>query len=87
MEDRIAELEDEIARLKESEERAWHERNIAYTQVKAWESIVYIEQLPRRTIEVKEWGPGEGEQTTIPEVSPKKLTELLNEIAYLRRYV
>jgi hypothetical protein len=82
--ERIEELEAENRRLRESEAKAWQERNIAYAKVKGWESTVYIEDLPLRAVEVEEWGPGEGLTTTIPDVTPRKLTDLLDELAILR---
>lgn len=82
--ERIEELERENARLHEENERAWAERNIAYAKVKGWESTVFVERLPLRSVKVDEWGPGEGGATTIPHVTPTKLTELLDEIKALR---
>lgn len=82
--DQIDELKAEIARLRASEERAWRERNIAYAKVKAWESVVFVEGLPLRAVKVDEWGPGEGETTTVPEVTPQRLTDLLDEMHRLR---
>jgi hypothetical protein len=78
-------LLDQRDELREENRRAWTERNEAYAKVKAWESVVYVEGLPLRSVSVDEWGPGEGGQTTVPEVTPKKLTELLDELARLRK--
>lgn len=80
----IERLQAELAEAKASEERAWRERNVAYAKVKAWEAVVYVEGLPLRAVRVDEWGPGEGEQTTVPDVTPKRLTELLDELAAIR---
>lgn len=77
-------LLDENERLRAEAEQAQRERNIAYAKVKAWESVVYVEGLPLRAVPVGEWGPGEGETTTVPEVTPKKLTELLDELRTAR---
>ena len=79
------ELRREISRLRESEARAWRERNVAYAKVKGWEATVFVEGLPLRAVPVDEWGPGEGEMVTIPDVTPRKLTELLDELEELRR--
>lgn len=84
MVERIKELEAENRQLRESEARAWTERNIAYAKVKGWEATVYVEGLPLRSVPVEEWGPGEGGTTTIPDITPRKLTELLGELADLR---
>jgi uncharacterized small protein (DUF1192 family) len=81
---RVAELEDEVAALKVENNRAWAERNTAYAKVKAWEAVVFVERLPLRAVRVDEWGPGEGGETSVPEVTPQKLTDLLDEIARLR---
>lgn len=81
---RIAELEHDLRETRAREERAWSERNIAYAKVKAWEAVVYVEGLPLRAVEVKEWGPGEGSMTTVPDVTPRRLTDLLEELARLR---
>lgn len=80
----IERLQAELAEVKASEELAWRERNVAYAKVKAWEAVVYVEGLPLRAVRVDEWGPGEGEQTTVPDVTPKRLTELLDELAAIR---
>jgi len=77
-------MADRIAALEADNERAWRERNTAYAKVKAWESVVYIEHLPLRAVAVNEWGPGEGGQTTVPDITPKKLTDLLAELSTLR---
>jgi hypothetical protein len=81
LKERIEVLEAENLRLRESETKAWTERNIAYAKVKGWEATVYVEGLPLRAVKVDEWGPGEGGTTTIPDVIPRKLTELLDELA------
>lgn len=81
----VKELRREIRRLQESEARAWRERNIAYAKVKGWEATVFVEGLPLRTVPVSEWRPGEGETVTIPDVTPRRLTELLDELATLRK--
>lgn len=82
---RIAELEADVSRLTEENARAWRERNEAYAKVKAWESVVYVEGLPLRAVRIDEWGPGEGGMTSVAEVTPGKLTDLLDEIARLRK--
>jgi hypothetical protein len=84
--DQIEQLQDEILRLRESEARAWTERNIAYAKVKGWEATMFVEGLPLRSVEVDQWGPGEGGETTVPQMTPRKLTDLLDEIAELREY-
>jgi hypothetical protein len=81
---RIAELEQELKETRARENLAWSERNVAYAKVKAWEAVVYIDGLPLRAVEVTEWGPGEGRITTVPDVTPRRLTDLLDEIARLR---
>lgn len=73
-----------IARLTSENEQAWRERNVAYAKVKAWEAVVYVEGLSLRAVSVDEWGPGEGEQTTVPDVTPKRLVDLLDELAKFR---
>ena len=78
---KIAELERERDRLQHSEEDAWRECNRAVTKVKAWENVVYIEGLPLRAVRVDEFGPGKGDQVAVPEITPKKLTELLERLA------
>jgi uncharacterized protein (UPF0335 family) len=80
----IEQLQRENEALREENKRAWTERNTAYTKVKAWESVVYVEGLPLRAVRVEEWGPGEGTETAVPDITPKKLTELLDELAALR---
>jgi hypothetical protein len=80
---RIAELEADAIKLEHENERIWRERNIAYAKVKAWEAVLYVEGLPLRAVRVDEWGPGEAEQTTVPEVTPKRLVELLDRLADL----
>jgi hypothetical protein len=60
---------------------AWAERNKAVAKVKAWEATVYVEGLPLRAVRVDEWGPGEGETVAIPDITPNKLTELLDRLA------
>ena len=82
---RIAELEADAIKLEHENERIWRERNIAYAKVKAWEAVLYVEGLPLRAVRVDEWGPGEAEQTTVPEVTPKRLVELLDRLADLER--
>jgi hypothetical protein len=82
--ERIADLEDEISRLKDENNRAWRERNEAYAKVKGWEATVYVEKLPLRAVQINDWGPGGEGQTAIPEITPRKLTELLDELAELR---
>jgi hypothetical protein len=83
----LPELAAEIERLKESEARAWRERNIAYAKVKGWEATVFVEDLPLRPVKIDEWGPGEGETVAVPDITPRKLTDLLDELAELRRKV
>jgi hypothetical protein len=85
--ERIDELQAQVAQLKEENSRAWTERNEAYAKVKAWEAVVYVEKLPVRAIPINEWGPGEGGTTTVPEITRQKLTDLLDEIAGLRAQV
>jgi len=80
----IETLEAENTRLREENTRAWTERNTAYAKVKAWEGIVYVERLPLRAVRVEEWGSGEGGHTVVPELTPQKLTDLLDELARLR---
>lgn len=82
--ERIAELEEQVANLKAENDRAWRERNEAYAKVKGWEATVYVERLPLRALPINDWGPGGEGQTTIPEVTPQRLTELLDELAELR---
>lgn len=75
----------ENARLREECERAWRERNIAVAKVRAWEATVVVEKLPyQRAHRVDEWGPSEGETIVVPEVTPRRLTEILDELATLR---
>jgi hypothetical protein len=74
----------EIRRLTEDNERAWRERNRAYAMVKGWEATVFVEGLPMRAVSVDEWGPGEGGHVGVPEITPRKLTELLDELRELR---
>ena len=82
--DEIQRLRAEVERLEAESARAWRERNIACAKVKAWEDVVYVESLPLRPVRVDGWGPGEGEETSVPIVTPKKLTELLDEMARLQ---
>jgi hypothetical protein len=85
--ERIDELGAQVAQLKEENRRAWTERNEAYAKVKGWEATVYIEKLPLRAVPINDWGPGGEGQTSVPDITPKKLTDLLNEIAELRNQV
>lgn len=80
-----AALEERVKLLEAENARVWRERNIAYAKVKAWEAVVYVEGLPLRAARVDEWGPGEGEQTTVPELTPKRLVDLLDRLATLER--
>lgn len=80
----LTEARAEIGRLEAEAKKAWTERNIAYAKVKGWEAVVYIEGLPMRSVPVEEWGPAQGTQTNIAEITPKKLTDLLEELARLR---
>lgn len=80
----LKEQADEIAAQKGELQIAWRERNVAYAKVKGWESVVFVEGLPLRAVPVDEWGPGEGGSTSIPVVTPQKLTDLLDELAQLR---
>lgn len=82
--ERIADLEAEVARLKEENDRAWRERNEASAKVKGWEATVYVEKLPLRAVPINDWGPGGEGTTSVPDITPRKLTELLDEIAELR---
>lgn len=75
---------EEIERLNAENERIWRERNIAVTKVKGWEETLVVEQLPPRVLQVREWGPGEGEQVSIPQITPRRLTEILDELAALK---
>lgn len=77
----IPHLIDTIEKQQRELEQAWTERNVAYAKVKAWEDVVYVEGLQMRSVRVDEWGPGEGEMTEVPDISPKKLTELLDRLA------
>lgn len=81
----IARLRAELEEANRREERAWRERNVAYAKVKAWEATVYVEGLPLRAVRADDWGPGEGAHTTVPEVTPKRLVDLLDELAQLRK--
>lgn len=82
-----AELRREIDRLKAENDRAWRERNEAYAKVKGWEATVYVEKLPILAVPINDWGPGGEGQTSIPHVTPQKLTDLLDELARLRGQV
>lgn len=84
LKDRLSELEAEVSRLRLENDRAWRERNEAYAKVKAWESVVYVEKLPLRSVPINDWGPGGDGQTTVPHITPQKLTDLLEEVARLR---
>lgn len=84
--DRIDNLCADLERLRESEAKAWTERNIAYAKVKGWEAAAFVEQLPLRAVEIDEWGPGDGGTTTVPQITPRKVTELLDELGELREY-
>lgn len=75
---------EEIERLTAENERIWRERNIAMTKVKGWEESLVVEQLPLRALQVREWGPGEHEQVSIPQITPRRLTEILDELAALK---
>lgn len=78
--DRVAELEDERGQLREEIKRAWQQRNEAVAKVKAWESQVYIDDLPLLAAPVDEFGSGHGETVAVPCVTPKRITELLDEL-------
>ena len=75
----------EIWRLSKENERLWRARNHAITKVRGWEDVIVAEGLPFRAVRVEEWGPGEGEQVAVPEVTPTKLTAILDELHDLRR--
>jgi hypothetical protein len=77
----------EIERLRAENERVWRERNRAITENGAWRGVLYMENLPVRAVQVAEWGPGEGEHVTLPELTPQRLTDLLDEVATLRAKV
>ena len=80
----ITALETEVMQLQKDVERLWSERNIAYAKVKGWEATVYVEGLPLRAVRVDEFGPNEGDTTSIPEITPSRLTDLLDELHRLR---
>jgi regulator of replication initiation timing len=79
--------EAEIERLRAENDRLWRERNTAISTVRAWEKTLVIEGLPLRTERVTEWGPGEDNLVPVPTPTPRRLTEVLDEIERLREAV
>lgn len=54
--------------------------NMAEARVKWWEATVVTTGLPYRACPVEGWGPGEGETVAIHELTPKKLTHILDRL-------
>lgn len=77
-------LEAEVSRLTRDNERLWLEHNVAITKVRGWEATLVTKGLPLRALRVGEWGPGEGETVSIPEVTPVRLTALLDELSQVK---
>lgn len=69
----------EAALVAECDE-ALRRANIAEARVKGWEATVVITNLPSRIWPVEGWGPGEGETVAIPDLTPKKLTDILDRL-------
>lgn len=65
-------------------DQLWRERNHAVQKVRAWEDVVYVEGGAMRAVLCAEWGPGEGDQVAVPEITPKQITQLLDEVIKLR---
>lgn len=78
--DLISSQAERILELEQENERVWQERNVAYAKVKGWEATVYVEGLPLCAVPVGEWGPGEGGTASVPDITPKKLTDLLDRL-------
>lgn len=78
---RVAELEAERAQILRREEEAWRRANHAEAKVRGWESTLVVRDLPMMSVPVTGWGPGEGEQTTIPQITPERLTDILDRLA------
>lgn len=84
----ITRLREQVTALQAECDRAWRERNHAVTKVTAWEKIVYLEPpVMMWQVEVTEWGPGEGDLVTVPELNPQRLTDLLDDYAKLEEQV
>lgn len=82
--DAVNEMTARIAELERNAEQAWRERAVYRTKYYALHDVMYVPELPLRAVRITEWGPGEGEQTTVPDLTPQRLGELLAEIAHLR---
>ena len=76
----IAELLTREAALVAERDAALRSANIAEARVKGWEATVVITNLPSRIWPVEGWGPGEGETAAVPELTPKKLTDILDRL-------
>lgn len=85
-EDRVKELEAEVARLNAESERAWTAANRAEAKVRGWEATVVCTGLPTRQWLVHGWGPGEGGTVEIPALTPEKITSILDRLASLDFY-
>lgn len=85
-EEAIASSRKIIGALGQECDRAWKERNYAITKIKAWESCVFAYAPPIvRSMVVEEWGPGEGDIIQVPQVTPQKITDLIDELIRLRQ--
>lgn len=78
---RVAVLEAERVQILRREEEAWRRANHAEAKVRGWQSTLVVRDLPMMSVPVTGWGPGEGEQTAVPKITPERLTDILDRLA------
>jgi len=74
-------VSDLVARLVKAEaerDEAWRRANIAESKVRGWEKYVVVRDLPMRAVPNTGWGPGQDEKIAIPQVTPEKLTDIID---------
>lgn len=77
----VAAQEAERAQILRREEEAWRQANLADAKVRGWEATLVVDGLPQRFVPVQGWGPGEAEAVSVPQITPERLTDILDRIA------
>lgn len=74
-------LREERAQILRREEEAWRRANHAEARVRGWEATLVVADLPQRFAPVQGWGPGEGDAVSVPQITPERLTSILDRLA------
>lgn len=73
-------LRAEVERLRAEVVGAWTRANHAEAKVRGWESTLVCAGLPERLHPVDSWGPGRDGTVSVPQITPEKLTSILDRL-------